>query len=128
MTTIPKPLSVLHDDHQTWTRQLDFYRDELQVLNNRLGEVSIHTTQQDVKAWVDHFETQLIIQNELIDELRHAIGVHEHTLERQAQEYPVASDYRRLEDHAEMRGQMQVFVRLYGEMKNDLNRFLSRTL
>ena len=53
-------ISDLHFEHMVWVNQLKFFKDELEILKNRLGEVSIRNTKMEVKAQVEHFQNQFI--------------------------------------------------------------------
>ncbi len=128
-TLLPvKHVGELHQEHREWAQELTFFQEEMGLLKTSLGEASIKNTDKELLARVDHFENQFIIQQELIDEMQHEIHLHEHTLTQTVEKNPVASDHRLVADHPDLRGKMQVFKKLYGELKNEFNQFLAKTM
>ena len=65
-------------EHQDWLKALDFYDNELDILENRLTEVAQKNTGLDAMKGVEHFQNQFIIQRNSIDELRHNMNEHAH--------------------------------------------------
>jgi len=121
-------ISNLHSEHTEWLNTLSFNKDEIQTFNSRLAEVIKANNAVDVAANVEHFQNQFIRQREVIDELRHEIKQYENSLIQQVEANPVASDHRIVVDHPALRDQMETFERIYGELKNEFNHFLSKTL
>lgn len=121
-----KHLDVLHFEHETWGKQLDFYKDELNSFKNRLGEISERYTDSEVLAQLEHFQNQFILQQEVIDTLNHEINVHEDTIMGEAKENMTAVNRRLFDDHGDLRDKMETFVKLYNELKNKYMRYLSK--
>ena len=68
----------LSTEHQDWLKAIDFYDNELDILEKRLAEVATKNTGIDAMKGVEHFQNQFIIQRNTIDELRHNINEHVH--------------------------------------------------
>lgn len=68
-------VSITHmsNAHSDWLRGLDFYKQELNILKNRLTEIAGKNTDKDVMRDVEHFENQFEIQAENIHKLKHDI-------------------------------------------------------
>jgi septation ring formation regulator EzrA len=68
-------ISITHmsNAHGDWLRGLDFYRDEIRILKNRLTEVAGKNSHPDVLKQVEHYENQFEIQSEDIHRLRQNI-------------------------------------------------------
>ncbi len=62
-----------HADHTEWLSKLKFYTDEISILKGRLEEIASKNNQQNVLAQVEHFQNQLIVQKNNIDEISHTI-------------------------------------------------------
>ncbi|PSJ71428.1 hypothetical protein C7N43_39370 [Sphingobacteriales bacterium UPWRP_1] len=116
----------LHFEHQLWSSELAFCKDELKILDERLREVALKNTTMEAKALVEHFQNQFIRQNEVIDEYRHKINEHENFLISEAEKHPVAIEHRFFPDHAEMREEMHIFRKLYADLKHEFVNFLAR--
>jgi Asp-tRNA(Asn)/Glu-tRNA(Gln) amidotransferase C subunit len=123
-----KHIADLHTEHLEWLSKLVFYKEEIQSFNNRLGEIVKANTIKDVTAQAEHFQNQFIRQNEVIDELRHEIKAHENVLTKQVEANPVASDHRVSEDHSVIRDKVVTFEKIYGELKQEFTKFLSKSL
>ena len=63
----------MNNAHNDWLRALNFYKDELKMLNNRLTEIAKKNTGKEVMIAIEHFENQLRIQVENIHLLDHEI-------------------------------------------------------
>ena len=125
-TTKPVYLQDLHFEHRLWTNQLSFYKQEVNIFENYLGEVSVKNTNHDAMAGVEHFQNQFIRQKEVIDELVHDIKIHEQNLAQFAKEHPVAIDHVHFHDHTSFRDRMEMFEKIYAELKMEFRRFLAK--
>ena len=120
-----KHINELHFENILWTKELEFYQDELMVFNKRLVEVSGMYTNKDVLARLEHFQNQFILQNEVADILLHDLKGHEQFLADNAKESRVAIDRKSFSDHPVMRERMDTFIKLYRELRNEYMQFLS---
>jgi hypothetical protein len=118
----------MHAEHRQWQENLLFYQDELRTFQDRLREVTSKNPGAEVQAWVEHFQNQFTIQQELIDELNHHFREHERAIKDSLQSSDASDSEARLNDHAEEKGKMKVFERFQQELKKDLNKFLAKNL
>lgn len=67
-----KTISIKHitNLHSDSLRGLDFYAQELDILQGRLQEILADNTGEEVAEQVEHFQNQFIIQRHAIEELR----------------------------------------------------------
>ncbi len=119
-------LTDLHFEHQLWSSKLSFYSDEVKIYENRLGEIAGKYTSEEVLAQVEHFQNQFIRQKEVIDELNHGVNKHEEALTQYVLENPTAVDHVKFRDHGALRNEMTSFDKLYGELKEEFQRFSSK--
>jgi hypothetical protein len=126
MNTSTKPLTELHTENADWIKHLDFYTDEIRIMQSRIAEIESKNTAHDVRGQVEHFQNQLILQRNHVDELRHDIIDHESYIVNRANENPVALEKQRLHDHPVLRGRMQDFEKIFNELRAELNRFLAK--
>ncbi len=68
-------ISITHlsNAHNDWLRSLDFYKQEIKILKNRLTEIAGKNSHKEVLAQVEHFENQFSIQANNINRLSHDI-------------------------------------------------------
>ena len=118
-----KTISELHLEHEEWLESLNFYTDEISILTRRLEDISTQKNSHEVKAEIEHFQNQFILQKEKLDELRHRIKDHENYLEHRVDENPVQSDVRKVNDHPKMRDEMTAFEKLFADLRRDFNTF-----
>ena len=61
------------NDHTIWLKGLEFYRDELLILQKRIQEIASKNSATDVMAGVEHFQNQFMIQQKNINDLKHKV-------------------------------------------------------
>ena len=118
----------LHVEHKEWLNKLLFYKDDLKIMQSRLDEIASKNNHQEVLVFVERFENQFKIQNEQIDILKHDIKQHVNKIEDSIINNPIASNHRKMDDHAEERQKMIRFEELFAELRKDLLSFLSKWL
>lgn len=128
MTTGKKHIGELHADHQSVKSEASLYKCELKIFRERLQEVAAKNTKPDVTAQVEHFQNQLLLQQEQLDILTHEINVHESALAHYAADHTVAVDHRLFDNHNDMLEKAAMFRKLYSGFKTEFNRFLSTVL
>ncbi len=117
-----------HQHHRTWLNYLAFYKDEMQIFQKRLEEVSSKNTDFEVRASIEHFQNQLILQKEQHDILRHDIKQYENMIEAAYQKDPVLAQNSRPAVETELADRVETFSRLFQEMKDEFYRFVARHL
>lgn len=123
-----KYLNELHKEYTTWTKSLDFYKDEIATYKHRLEEIITQNSKTEVTSMVEHFQNQFIRQNEVIDTLKHDIHEAEHKLVVNAKSNNVATDHRKTEEDANLVDQMTMFNKIYDDLKAEFTRFAADTL
>lgn len=125
--TVKVPLQQLHLEHELWLNELNFYRDELRVLDKYLLEVGRKNTSQDVLKGLEHFQNQFIRQKEVLDELGHDVREHEQFVLKAIQNLnEIQADKNRFEDHGELRDGMETFKKIYADLKAEFMHYLSK--
>ncbi len=115
-----------HHENQDWLNRLRFYKEEIEILKERLGEVASKNSNEHVLAKVEHFQNQFIVQRNNIDELSHAIKVNEAKLVDEIEENPIASDHRTTEYHKEESDSIAYFETNFAKLREEFNEFLSK--
>jgi hypothetical protein len=118
----------LHVEHKEWLNKLLFYKDDLKIMQSRLDEIASKNNSKEVLVFVERFENQFKIQKEQIDVLNHDIKQHVNKIEESIINNPIASNHRKMDDHAEEREKMIRFEELFAELRKDLLSFLSKWL
>lgn len=116
----------LHEEHVQWINKMLFYKDEMKVMQNRLSEVAGKNTDREVQAMVEHFQNQLIVQNEQADILKHIIKQYENTIESHLKKNDVAADKLKWDDHSDLREKVEMFEKIINELRSELIDFLAK--
>jgi len=102
-------LYELHEEHKVWNNLLDFYKDDISILEKRLEELVTKNTNQEVRAEIEKYQNQFLIQRNNIDQIKHIINLDEKEIENEINSNPVAVDHRKLEDHPKERDLVETF-------------------
>lgn len=119
-------VSRMSSEHSDWLRALTFYKEELDLLKGRLAEVSMKYTRTEVKAEVEHFQNQFVIQRNNIDELSHDLHEHEKHISRDVQEMAQHLANHTLAEHDSLRDRYFALEKRINELRYEYNRFLAR--
>jgi len=117
-----------HSEHTEWQNKLNFYKDEVKIMENRLAEVSQKNTAIEVRKEIEHFQNQFLIQRNNISKISHHISGEEKQIQAEIKKNPVASDHRKAEDHASEREMVEGFEINFNNLRKEYNAFLSKRL
>jgi hypothetical protein len=95
-------------------------------MKGRLGEIASKNNQQDVLVQVEHFQNQLIVQKNNIDELAHTIKVDENSLEKEVNKNPVAVDHREMPSHSKEKEAVDAFEKNFNELRAEFKTFAAK--
>lgn len=117
--------SALHFDHRVWLNSLRFYREELFIFQRHLEQYVRTSAVPETMAHVEQYQNKFIRQSEVIDELAHDIKQHDKVLATQLSEKTTSIVYRPFGIHNELRERMEIFERLYMELKMEFRHWLA---
>lgn len=115
-----------HQENQSWHQRMSFYKDEIKVLQNRLGEVVNKNTSKDMLAQAEHFQNKFIVFRNNIDELNHKINVSEDQLMDNIKQNPTAVDHRKVEDHTEVRSEVSEMEKSFSDLRGEVHAYLAK--
>ena len=115
-----------HEENTEWSNKLNFYKDEIKILQNRLEEVAEKNNHKEVLALVEQFQNQLIIHSNTIDEIQHKVNISEDKLEEEIIKNPVATDHRKTAYHEAEKEEMQIFEKVFNELRQEFKKFASK--
>jgi hypothetical protein len=113
----------LHEEQSSWLSKLAFYRDELGIMKNRLDYIARRNNEKQVLTMLQQFQNQVMVQSEQIAILAHQIKQHKVIPEGSENDQP---DEDRFDDHAVQRLKMEIFEKLFIELKQELVSFVSK--
>ncbi len=121
---ISKP-DQYHHENKTWSRLLEFFKQENTYLKNRLAEVLDHKTDKEFLALAEQFQNKFIMKDEFIDELRHDINILDRDiLEKQNS----LLDIKLIKKQEKLRNEMEYFEKDFYLLKNEFNKYLASVL
>lgn len=115
-----------HLENEDWLKRLDFYKEEIVILKERLNEVTGKNNAPEFLKNVEHFQNQFIVQRNNIDELAHAIKMNEKKLVNEVLANPVAVDHRKVESHEPESDFMSYFEKNFAGLRTEYNQFLTK--
>jgi hypothetical protein len=115
-----------HQENSEWMQKLFFYKDEIAIMKERIAEVAKKNSDKDVLVQIEHFQNQLIIQGNNIDTIKHNVSQNESKLVKNVTENEIAADHRKVGDHSSERDQVLSFEKHFNELRQELNKFLSK--
>src|SRR6476661_6091400 len=92
--------------HSEWLRTLDFYKEELAILQKRLDEVASKNTAPDAMAKLEQFQNQFIVQRNNIDEYKHSIHEHAHQVYEDLTRHAGKVEETLIDDHKTLEASM----------------------
>jgi hypothetical protein len=121
-------LNSLHHQTADWLREMDFYKQELAMLERRLGEVAANNTAKEVSAQVEHFQNVFIITKEQLDILSHDLREEESVIEAKVKQAPEHTNEKYTPTFDKMHERVKTFASGFADMRFAFNTFLSKTL
>ncbi|MFT3674905.1 MAG: hypothetical protein QM781_03310 [Chitinophagaceae bacterium] len=102
---------------------LDFYKEELQRLRDRLDEIGSKNTGEEVRKQLDHFESQFLIQRTNIDQFRHDFNQHYQQLAQEAASHAGHVSQQLVTDDQSLQEAYGTLEKVINELREEFNRF-----
>jgi hypothetical protein len=117
----------MNNEKNDWQRGLDFYKDEMKIHAHRLSDVSgMYAPKDDMKPHVEHFQNQLIVQRNNIDQLVHDLGTFEKKVSNETQEMAQHIFADTLKVHDILRDRYTVLEKTINTLRHEHNAFLAK--
>ena len=116
----------LHFEHQQWSRELDFWQDELKTFKHRLEEVSAKWQDNELLTKLDYFENRFQIHEHKINEFKERIYAHELNMAQISRAGVVSVDRISYAYHLDLRDQIETQREMYQELKKEFYQFLTQ--
>jgi hypothetical protein len=116
----------LHFEHQNWKMELDFWKDELKTFNNRLGELVTRYTSKEVLKQLEHYQNEFALHSGIIEDFRETIEEHEMSIAGHSKTNKQSMDVTLVKTHMDFREKMETQRQIYGDLKKDFFRFLTK--
>lgn len=117
-------VSHITSEHREWLRGIEFYNIEIDILKKRLAEISQDYTDSNVKAQVEHFQNQFIVQINNLEELKSAIKKHENHMDNDSESHAQHLTKETLNEHELVRDRYFSLEKVINELRHEFNKFL----
>lgn len=123
-----KQISIKHitNLHNDWLRGLEFYKDELQIIQKRLEDIAARNTGHEVTAGIEHFQNQLLIHANYISEIKHSIHANLKTMQLLVQDTGGFVTEYTAAQHFNLNDQYLTEEKLINELRHEFNRFATK--
>ena len=119
-------IAQVNTEHAEWLKGLEFYKEEIHILENRLEEIASKNTAFEARQGIEHFQNQFLVQRNNIDELRHKIKEHISIFRKSAELLEEVVEDERLADHENLKDEYLSFEKIMRELRLEFNVFLGK--
>ena len=113
-------------EHQEWLKGLDFYKEDIHILENRLTEIASKNTAFEARQGIEHFQNQFLVQRNNIDELRHNIKEHISTYGKKTELAAEVVENEKLAEHENLKDDYLSFEKVIKELRQEFNIYLAK--
>ncbi len=117
-----KKIQSQHFEHKVWMNELNFYADEVRIYEHQLEEL-VGKNIKEMLPGLEKFQNNFIRQKEVLDELRHEIRIHEHELVLAVNAVGKAIENNGRHDHEAFEEKVEIFKKIYVELKGEFLNF-----
>jgi hypothetical protein len=107
-------------------RGIEFYKQELGILNTRLEEIAKGNTSREAAEGIEHFQNQFIIHRNQLDELRHSLNANEHEISVQLQKSNVFVDAPTATEHQILFDHYRTEEKIFNDLRHEFNQFAAK--
>jgi gas vesicle protein len=123
-----KAIFELDQELKEWSKSIAFYEDELKILEGRLQEVVSKNTGETIRASIEHYQNQYILQKEHFDHLLHDIRKQKEAVDRNVQQGDRSVKPEVQEKQTLLRDRVQTAGKIFTETKQQFYRFAADVL
>ncbi len=116
-----------HVEMYEWLKALDFYKNELKFWRKHLAEVVSKNASHHTLQHAEHFQNQVIIQEEHIDILRHDVKQFENHLQAELTSGNGVSAIT-INVESQLRDRLRTFEHIYVDLKHEYYSFLRKNM
>lgn len=113
-------------DHTIWMKGLEFYRDELTLMEKRLLEISGKNSSEEIGKSVEHFQNQFMIQQKNISDLKHEVKSYVKGMGIDAQNHSGHVDDSYISKGNGLRERYEQLEQIMNALRHEFNDFLSK--
>jgi hypothetical protein len=112
-------------ENKTWMESLAFCKDEINIMQNRLGEISEKNNSKGILSVVENFQNQLKVQRNTIDQLKQELYPRNYTICSEFKRKHITVDYK-INSGDEISQKLSAFERAFNNNRISLDVFLTK--
>ena len=116
----------LRYDHHIWENELNFYKNELGIFEDRLTDMVQRDPSNQLLRELEQFQNQFIRQKEVVDELNHKIHLYDDELNGIPAKIMLGKESQEISKHKNLEDDLQINRRLYFDLRNRFNLYLMK--
>lgn len=125
MQYVKNSLTNLHLEYDLWSKELNYWRDEIKVLEKYLIELDYKNFTVNEGAAIEHFQNQFIQQKNVVHDLRHEVANNESILNGIESANGNLKFYDRLlAVHSTLREKINTGRKIYANLKEEFRNWL----
>ena len=121
-------ITDLHRTNREWFNLINFYRDEVRVMEKRMSEIASKNTGKEVLANLEHFQNQVIIQKAHLDDMQGDIVQLEDIISDEIKKNQTAADHRRHAIPEKLNQDMEQFRKLFYELRKNFMEYMVKVM
>ncbi|MBL0339535.1 MAG: hypothetical protein IPP71_00615 [Bacteroidetes bacterium] len=119
-------IKQMHGEHASWQNKIQSFRTEIKLLNQDLSGIVSKYVPREVPAKSEHFQNSFILQNEVLDIMRHDFKQYENLLDANIEKPGKNEIGSILQEHQQHLSRLQDFEKLFKELKDEFNLFTKK--
>ncbi|CAL1521480.1 hypothetical protein [Chitinophaga sp. MM2321] len=116
----------LHQQINSWKEAVNDVRNDVKMMRERLEQIALSKAPREVMTKVEHFENRFLRQREVADEMFHDVKQCAKSILDEP--LKVVHDDRPVCDYNTMQHRMEIFQKLFAELKDDFNHFMTNDI
>jgi len=119
-------LGQIGNRYQTWIKALEFYTEDIDILEARLAEVAKKNTSTEVGEGVEKFQDLFVVAQQKNFKLKNKIQQFAHDLKVEVEKHAGHVDANHVFEKKELQSAIDEFETEIAAIRKDFNRFLSK--
>ena len=116
----------LRYDHNIWENELNFYKKEIGIFENRLVEMLSRKPTRDLLRELEQYQNQFIRQKEVVDQVNHKIHLYDDELKGIPAEIMLPLESREISKHRELEDDIHITRKLYFDLRDRFSAYLAK--
>lgn len=119
-------ITNIGNDHSFWRKGLEFYTEEIDMMETRLAEIAGKNTSFEARQGIEHFQNQFIVQRNNVDELQHEINLYVQKVGEDSQEHAGHIRTDLVTEHDSLQDKYENLEKIMNGLRHEFKDYLSK--